>query len=642
MKILNIISSKHVIGLLFLILSVTYVNGAEPSSIAPKELKKNQIKSFPNWNEPPTMAWQIPEARYQGPKLSRALLEQDPSRKLRKTEFIDAIKYGLYKLTRGELEQIFYFADQDRDDLIDQKEWDAFAALFLLPFEACDTNGDYILDEKEYTRCFEADPKIKFIEFRRRFQKNKVSIIMSTVTNRGVNEINFSDYLFIRKALFGWTQCHSNLKFIAKAHFKCALGASIPQKFYSKLEYENIYNTGLRVFGDRNLIELDFITYLKTVYLTFVFGVFNQPSELAELEKGQFLKAVKEDRFPTNFEESEIDQIYELVNNQPTMKVGKVSALDFETFGFFFNLHKLFYKYSLKTPMQLSKGEFLDLLEDPFVNKEILMAIDASYTKFEEQHYQEASLILQKYRLNERDFFYSRFKQDASVTTRATTMNETIYNNYYAIKANNTNREIVFSIFTDYNKDSWGKLNLYRAFQLMNLYTKLTDYTRETNSRIINSETFIKDLPAAYDTVKPAINMRQRSNFVLYKSLPRNIGVDILTFLCLESYYIKFQILTMSSNVNIEETTARIILNDFGMNNMPDTILDLSGKGYDSLHRRVFAPLELAKNTIIVHAVASENMRNNIRIKTHHIKVNNDLSRQYPQVTRRFMNTDRV
>ena len=643
MKILSRISTKHVFAVVLMVLSISFVVSEDPvpSSSGPA-LKKNQLSSFPNTYNPPTMASQIPESNYEAPKLSRALLETDPTRKLRKSEFMEVVKYAFYKLTRGELEQMFYFADLNRDDMIEQKEWDGFSALFLLPFEACDTNGDYILDETEWKACFHADPKTKFIEFRRRYKKDAAAMMMSVVTTRGINEMNFSDYLFVRKALFGWTQCHSNAKFIAKSHFKCALGASIPQKFSSKLEYENIYMAGLRLPGDRNLIELDFISYLKIVYYTYVFGVFNQPSDMAHLEKQQFLKAIKEDRLPNNFEETEIDQMYDLVNNEPTMKTGRVNAIGFETFCFFFTLHRLFNKYSIERPLQLNKSEFLNLLTDPFVNPELLMAIDASFTKFDEQHYQEASLILQKYRLNERDYFFARFKQDASVTTLATRNDSTIHADYYSIRTNTTNREVVFSTFTDYNKEVWGRLNLFRAFQLMNLYVKLTDYTREVGTRIISSSTFLEKLPTAYDTTIPVTCMKQRSNFVLYKALPRGIDVDILTFLALENYFTKFRIMTMSSNVNVEETTAKIILNDFGMGNMPDTVLDISGKGYDDLKRRTFAPLELAKNTIIVHAVASENMRNRATIKKHNIRVTTDASRQYPMGPRKFMSSDKI
>lgn len=635
MKILNNFLVKLI--LLGLLLSVALAKKDDADGP-----KKNQLNTFPNTYEAPTMNNQIQSSDYQAPPLSKALLESDPTRKMRKPDFIENLKYALYQMTRGEAEQIFTFVDQNKDDMIDHKEWDAFVALFILPFESCDTNKNYVLELKEFQACFDSDPKTKFIQFRRRYEESKHKLIVNSLSNRGSDEMNFADYLFLRKALFGWKQCHSHAKYIARAHFKCAIGSAIPQKYYARQDLENIYKVGLKSSGDRNLIELDFISYLKTLYYTYIFGVFNMPNDTIYLEKQQFIKSVKEDRLPNNFEESEIESIYELVNNSPTMKVNKVSSIDFNTFCFFYSHHRRFNKYSMAKPLQLNLQELQAMLNDQFMNKEIIMAIDSSFTRFAESHYQESSLVLQKYRLNEKDFFFARFKQDASVTTHSTRNDTTVDSNYYIVNANLTNREVFFTTFVDTNKNYWTKLNMYRAFQLANLYIALTDYTPETQTRTVASSTLVEKLPSTYDSVRPAINMKQRSNYVLYKALPRAIGVDILTFLALENFFTKLQIQTMSTNVNIEETKVKIVLKDLGMENMPDPVLDISGKGYDQLHRRTFTPLDLAKNCIIVHSVASENLRTARDVTTLKLKVNPDSSRKFPGFSRKFMSSDKV
>jgi hypothetical protein len=636
MKILKSIS------LLILFISLTAIVSKEPAKVAPNALKKNQFAAFPDSNAAPTTAKGIATPSFISPKLSDALSESDPKRRLRKNEFLEAVKYALYKLTRGEAEQIFTFVDQNKDDMVDLREWDAFTALFIQPFEACDKNGDNIVDEEEFSACWEADPKANVIDFRRKYSENKHKLILNTVSTRGAAEINFADYLFIKKAMFGWSQCHSGAKFMAKNHFKCALGTAIPQKFHSKLDYEKIYTVGLGLAGDRNVIELDFIGYLSVVYYTYTFGVFNAPADSPLMEKTQWLKAIKEDRLPNNWEESEVEAIFGLINNSATMKVNKVSAIDFGSWSFFFSLHRAFNAYSVEKPLQLSSSEFLKLMNDPFTSAEVKLAIDVSHTQFAQANYQEASLILQKYRLNEKDFFFSRFKQDASASGNSLYNDTNIANSYYNDTENTVNRITFFTTFSDTNKHYWTKFNLYRAFQLANLYISLTDYTEETDSRVVSASVFVERLPAAYDTVKPVINMKQRSNYVLYKAIPREIGVDILTFLALENYYTKFKVQTMSSNTNVDENVVKIILKDFGMGDMPDTVIDIAGKGYDSLHRRVYNPLEVAKNTIIVHAVASEQLRAHHQVKSHGLKVNKDNTREFPQSPRRFRSTDKV
>ena len=80
------------------------------------------------------------------PKLSECLNERDPSKKVRLQEFVTLIRPPLYNLTKGELEQIFVFADASHDDLIDSHEWESFVQFFIRPFEICDKNNDYLLD----------------------------------------------------------------------------------------------------------------------------------------------------------------------------------------------------------------------------------------------------------------------------------------------------------------------------------------------------------------------------------------------------------------------------------------------------------------------------------------------------------------
>jgi len=276
------------------------------------------------------------------------------------------------------------------------------------------------------------------------------------------------------------------------------------------------------------------------------------------------------------------------------------------------------------------------MLEDPLVSVSILNAVDASNTGFDEAAYQEASLILQKYRLNEKDFFNARFKQDASVTTTATGDAKTINANADSVTAVKANREVFFSIFTETNKQFLVKRDLFRAFQLANLFVNI-----EGSSDIAIGK-LLENLPSTYDKVTPVMNMAQRNNYVLYKNIPREIKIDILTFLSLENFAEKLKLQTMMANVHIDETQAKIILKDFGMINMPDTVIDIAQSGFDSLHRRIYSPFELCKSVIIVQSVASENKRNLQQFTSNKLKPNKERSREFPSPNRRFLNSGTV
>lgn len=85
----------------------------------------------------------------------------------------------------------------------------------------------------------------------------------------------------------------------------------------------------------------------------------------------------------------------------------------------------------------------------------------------------------------------------------------------------------------------------------------------------------------------------------------------------------------------VTETLAKLVITDFGMDEIPDSILDLSKKGFNNLRVRVYDPVELMTNCAVVQAVASENKRRNLLIKAHKLRENKDDSRKFPNWARR-------
>jgi hypothetical protein len=603
-----------------------------------ESLAKNQLRAFPNTNQPPVSSDNLKPSSFTAPLLSRALSELEPKRKYKLNEFLETVKYTLYKMTRGEAELLFSFIDSNRDDLIDSKEFDDFKTLYIMPFEACDANNKMLLNEAQFKTCFEADPKRKQVTFRRRYEQsgNTAKIIMDTLSTRGATLINIFDYILYRRALYSWTRCQSSGKYIAKSHFKCALSMFIPNKYLNKLDASKIYEAGLQVAYDKNLIELDFVAYLRVTYFTFVFSIFNESNSqnLPFLERVRFIRSIQEDRLPKNFEESEINFIYSLTANQKVM--------EFSSFCFFFNLHRLFFQYSLEKPLLLTKKEVLRLLNDTQAPKHIVNFIDESISNFSQAEYQEASLILGKKRVNEA-IFYS-FKQDSSVETAATHSNSTIFSNNFSLKADKKNRELFFSIMCGSNKQYWDKESFYRAFAHGSLFAKVVEMTGDAGktATAISPKALLNLLPRAYDLSVPSINSMQRKNLIFYKSIQNEIKIDLLSFLEIEHFSTKLAEHNLTEDSVIEETIIKIIMKDYGMTNIPDTVLDLSIKGFDALRRREFKSMDLFKNLITVHAAAGEIERTHKHFEDNNLKDNEDISRQFPQVNRRFLNSPLV
>jgi len=398
------------IALLFTTL-ISSTNSIKTSLSKKQPFRKNQLFDYPNTYEAPVSTADLKNLTYTGysaPLLSKVLFEENPQRKMRKKDFMSTIKYALYQLSRGELESIFNFADLNHDELIGQAEWEAFTALFVFPFEACDQNKDYLLNEAELKSCFEADPRAKLVQFTPKFQSQKFKILMDIVSTRKNADLNFSDYVIIRRALFGWKECGSAQALISTSAFKCALKSAIPSKYGVKFDSDRIYQAGLKISNAKGAVELDFVGYFRVLYYAYVFNILNAPENTMYLEKVQFLKALKEDRFPTLFAKEEVEVFYKLTNPLPFQQVDP--PMGFDVFCFFFSFHRLFHKYSKKKEQLIDFSELNDIIEDWLFPSVYRFAIDQSKTMFNKTEYLEVSMILQRTRINERDFYFS-FKE---------------------------------------------------------------------------------------------------------------------------------------------------------------------------------------------------------------------------------------
>lgn len=209
--------------------------------------------------------------------------------------------------------------------------------------------------------------------------------------------------------------------------------------------------------------------------------------------------------------------------------------------------------------------------------------------------------------------------------------------NVLDLKANEVTRKVFFSIMCGLGKKFWGKPEFYRAFQISNLYVSIRDLPVSHNVGI-----FLDRLQNLYDTVSPSWNAEQRKNYIFYKALPRDVDLDILSFLALENFVEKIQVHKFNAETVVEETLLKTILKDNGMENLPDTVIDLAKKGLDSLHRREFIALDVVKYTMIVHSAANELKRTENTYKTNKLKANPDNTRKFPQANRRFLASSNI
>lgn len=542
--------------------------------------------------------------------LSQALSEVDPKRGMKLNEFISNVKFTTFKLSRGEAEQLFEFADQDRNDIVDGKEWQIFTNVFIVPFEACDNNKDYLLSPQEFEKCFEKEPSSRLVKFRNSFGANKFKNLMESVTCRSTTAMNFAEYFLIRRGLFAWKQCQTSEKYISASQFKCAIRTAIPPKYQIKVDLETIYNVGLKLANEKGLTQLDYVSYQRIVYFTYVFSLIGTTNDKQYISREQFLKFVKEQRYPTYFTSDEVEMLFKLIN---TNNFKTNENMSFETFAYFFNLHRIFNQYSKEKPLQLNKAELLSVLDDYLAPQGIVFGIDLAQTNFISTEYIQSSVVLQRNAPGEQNYYYG-FKQapvpataPADKTAKAIndpTDSTNASHTYFDRPAkNDKNREVFFSIMTGTDRNYWTKEIFYRAMELGNLFTTLCQDKRW----IVSTSDFVLKLNSAYDTVNPSINVNYRSNYVIYRALPKDLYLDILTFLSLENF--KNKIANYADVNTVNEVNLKIVLQDYGMKDLPDTVLALSQNGSDSLSHKTYETAGLIKDLIVSNSVAGQRRR---------------------------------
>lgn len=638
----------------------------------------NRMSAFPHLWEAPTSVQQLNLPKPGPPLFSEALNELDPSKGITKDQFMNTVQFSLYKLDRSQTELIFDFVDRNHNDIIERKEWDDFVGLYILPFEAClewkskenkinqskaNTNNKndeniFLLSKDQLKTCFEADPKTKEILFREiDVKRDPYKIIYNILSLKSKPALNFYHYLFLRKVIFAWFQCNSSISYLSKNDFNCAISHIIPPKYLSNLQKEQIYDVGLRFqFNDNSLIQLDFISLLRIGHYANIFFNFDKKNESSILYKDDFLKSIDEDREANQITQENVKNFYTITNTDPHKNPSKIN---FETFCFFFHFHKLFDRYSRERPLQINKKEFLELLEDEETPIKVVMAIDTSFTNFDEKDYQEASLILQKYRTPRENMFFYSFRakiKSNSHKTKETFKNRKYKNNstgsYYdhiSLK-NESNREIFFSLFTNRDSNYLIRSEYLRAFQLANLYVEIGEKVQlEFNHDLkpfyssIKLENIINKIEKSFETSNPPISLPQRKLSGYFQHLPNNISMDLLTFLSLMNFEEKIHTITGSNeNELITETDLKKILQSFGMRNIPDTVLDLSYDRRDQLNRRLFKISDIIKNIIIVQSTVSEQKRDKFQIKNYDLKLNKEVGRKFPDNNRRAKSSQLV
>jgi len=109
-------------------------------------------------------------------------------------------------LSQAEIKMIFRVADLNHDNQVSFQEWIDFHGLFVEPFQLADSRKFYLLSEDNlWDEAF----KSGFLEHIRYLVKaNQVENLIGSLDRFDLRmNLNFADYIFLRRANLAWGQC---------------------------------------------------------------------------------------------------------------------------------------------------------------------------------------------------------------------------------------------------------------------------------------------------------------------------------------------------------------------------------------------------------------------------------------------------
>ncbi len=230
-------------------------------------------------------------------------------------------------------------------------------------------------------------------------------------------------------------------------------------------------------------------------------------------------------------------------------------------------------------------------------------------------------------------------RQDHSESTTSLLFKNTTNASYFDVEKNENNRKVFFTIFTNAKKDIWNKRNFYRAFLIANLFTYFleTDNHWRVPIRQITSK-----LQVAYKAVSPSVSNIYGETSKIYPRLTAEAKLDFLAFAAIENFFEKATSLNSAEAGKINELDLKIIMKDFGLSEIHDPVLDLAGKGYDKLRRRVFDLGKIAEKIFVNQVAAAELQSDELVFKASGLKKNEDNTRKFPMDPRRLHSSPMV
>lgn len=223
----------------------------------------------------------------------------------------------------------------------------SFLQQFILTFEACDTNGDNVLNYPEFTTCMANDtylsrmspPTPQFASYVNYTFTNDTGFnrhLFNIIDQSNNNFATFADYMLLRLWVWSWKHCSVLAPFIEEINFECALEVSSGFKTLSRTTVRRLFLLGLELANASSARTMDFVTFCIIANSVRLYAKINGKED-SDLTRDEFGAALDRNFLPMRYSQDTIDVMFRLVEEHDRPSQG-IDVFSFIFYDFFLRL----------------------------------------------------------------------------------------------------------------------------------------------------------------------------------------------------------------------------------------------------------------------------------------------------------------
>jgi hypothetical protein len=503
-------------------------------------------------------------------------------------------KWNDLKLFDKQLDDIYQDMIYKQNKDLSPEAAKASIQIFARQFEACDGNGDNVLNQTEFTKCFVNDTYLnsvqpthaRFATFSNYSFTNSTGfypLLFSVMDTYNLNYTNFHDYMMLRLMAFSWRKCSVSAPFIEEVSFECAIEIAFGSKSISRNTNRHLFKLALELSNSQSVRNLDFISYFIVAQSVRLFGKINNKED-GDATKAEMNLALDTNMLPSRYCQEVIDMFFQLVEEEKNVNHG----MDLLSFVFYDFVLRIFEVPNAAKKWKLNNVEFKNLF---------------SHYLFPATTLEEVQMIPQNNLTNESYQMYtymniSQYHQEADHFLKFAQKSEKTVKSLKTLKAHTENKkhrlgnarklpgDMVFDIvatsnwlFNILDHDADGVLSFYEYANFMQISYLFSRFDQYRKGRVVAGNLYEK-----YTTYAdfPYVSSQLRQRGQRFNLLSQDLYMDLMR----TTLVLRIDDLINANKRRLDPTTLyeielKHIFSVVNLGGVPDAILNKCLRGVD-------------------------------------------------------------